>query len=95
MLGFLKLVRWPNLLFILLTQVLFFYGVIEPVLFNGVYMPREFRILFYLLCLASILIAAAGYIINDYFDINIDEVNKPQRMVVDKLIHRRWAIAWA
>jgi 4-hydroxybenzoate polyprenyltransferase len=39
-------------------------------------------------------IAAAGYIINDYFDINIDEVNKPKRMVVDKIIHRRWAIAW-
>jgi len=43
---------------------------------------------------ASLLIAAAGYIINDYFDINIDEVNKPERMVVDKVIHRRWAIAW-
>jgi 4-hydroxybenzoate polyprenyltransferase len=92
MLGFLKLVRWPNLLFILLTQVLFFYGVVEPVLFNGIYMPREFRILFYLLCLASILIAAAGYIINDYFDLNIDLVNKPSRMVVDKTVSRRWAI---
>ncbi|WP_407520785.1 geranylgeranylglycerol-phosphate geranylgeranyltransferase [Lacibacter sp. MH-610] len=92
LLGFLKLVRWPNLLFILLTQVLFFYGVVEPVLFNGIYMPREFRILFYLLCLASILIAAAGYIINDYFDLNIDLVNKPSRMVVDKTVSRRWAI---
>ncbi|HEX4956876.1 MAG TPA: geranylgeranylglycerol-phosphate geranylgeranyltransferase [Lacibacter sp.] len=92
MLGFLKLVRWPNLLFILLTQVLFFYGVVEPVLFNGIYMPREFRILFYLLCLASIFIAAAGYIINDYFDLNIDLVNKPSRMVVDKTVGRRWAI---
>jgi 4-hydroxybenzoate polyprenyltransferase len=49
---------------------------------------------FIFLSLASVLIAAAGYIINDYFDINIDEVNKPGRMVVDKVIHRRWAIAW-
>jgi 4-hydroxybenzoate polyprenyltransferase len=49
---------------------------------------------FVLLMLASLFIAAAGYIINDYFDINIDEVNKPQKMVVDKVIHRRWAIAW-
>jgi 4-hydroxybenzoate polyprenyltransferase len=90
--GFFKLIRWPNLLFILLTQVLFFYGVAEPVLFEGGHMPREFRILFYLLCLASILIAAAGYIINDYFDINIDLVNKPSRLVVDKTVSRRWAI---
>jgi 4-hydroxybenzoate polyprenyltransferase len=44
--------------------------------------------------MASLFIAAGGYIINDYFDINIDEVNKPKRMVVDKVIHRRWAIAW-
>lgn len=90
--GFFKLIRWPNLLFILLTQVLFFYGVVEPVLFQGGYMPREFRILFYLLCFSSVLIAAAGYIINDYFDLNIDLVNKPSRMVVDKTVGRRWAI---
>ncbi|MEI9809684.1 MAG: geranylgeranylglycerol-phosphate geranylgeranyltransferase [Bacteroidota bacterium] len=49
---------------------------------------------FLFLVFASLFIAAAGYVINDYFDINIDEVNKPQKMVVDKIIHRRWAIAW-
>lgn len=56
--------------------------------------PANDTIHFIFLSLASLLIAAAGYIINDYFDINIDEVNKPGRMVVDKVIHRRWAIAW-
>jgi 4-hydroxybenzoate polyprenyltransferase len=43
---------------------------------------------------ASVLIAAAGYIINDYFDLNIDQVNKPDKLVVDKIINRRWVIAW-
>jgi 4-hydroxybenzoate polyprenyltransferase len=38
------------------------------------------------------LIAAAGNIINDYFDRNIDEINKPQKKIVDKLIKRRWVI---
>jgi 4-hydroxybenzoate polyprenyltransferase len=47
-----------------------------------------------LLCLSSVLIAAAGYIINDYFDLNIDRVNKPEKMVVEKLIKRRWTIVW-
>ncbi len=89
---FFKLVRWPNLAFIFLTQVLFFYGIVQPVFFSNQYVPREFTILFYFLCAASIFIAAAGYIINDYFDLNIDLVNKPQRMVVDKTIGRRWAI---
>jgi 4-hydroxybenzoate polyprenyltransferase len=41
-----------------------------------------------------VLIAAAGYIINDYFDLNIDQVNKPDKLIVDKVIKRRWTIFW-
>ena len=37
-------------------------------------------------------IAAAGYIINDYFDVNIDLVNKPSKLIIDRYIKRRWAI---
>jgi 4-hydroxybenzoate polyprenyltransferase len=47
-----------------------------------------------MLCASSLLIAAAGYIINDYFDLNIDQVNKPEKQVVDSIIKRRWAIIW-
>jgi 4-hydroxybenzoate polyprenyltransferase len=49
---------------------------------------------FVLICVSSILIAAAGYIINDYFDLNIDRVNKPDKLVVERVIKRRWAIVW-
>jgi len=35
-----------------------------------------------------------GYIINDYFDLNIDQVNKPDKVVVSVLINRRWVIFW-
>ena len=49
---------------------------------------------FWLLVLSSVLIAAAGYIINDYFDLNIDQVNKPESIVVQKFIRRRSAIIW-
>ncbi len=44
--------------------------------------------------ISSVLIAAAGYIINDYFDLNIDQVNKPERVVVNVIINRRWVIFW-
>jgi 4-hydroxybenzoate polyprenyltransferase len=50
--------------------------------------------LFWWLVLSSVFIAAAGYIINDYFDLNIDRVNKPDKLVVEKIIKRRWAIVW-
>jgi 4-hydroxybenzoate polyprenyltransferase len=38
------------------------------------------------------MIAAAGYIINDYYDVKIDYINKPERVVVGKSIPRRFAI---
>lgn len=90
--AFLKLVRLPNLFFIALSQVLFQYCIYRP-MYEGA-IPANDTLHFIFLMLASLMIAAAGYIINDYFDINIDEINKPQRMVVDKVISRRWAIAW-
>ena len=90
--GFLKMVRLPNLFFMALTQVLFQFCIYHT-LYKGA-MPANDLVHFVLLVFASLFIAAAGYIINDYFDINIDEVNKPHKMVVDKVIHRRWAIAW-
>lgn len=90
--AFLKLIRLPNLLFIALTQVLFQVCIFYP-LYPGAIAAHDTRN-FIFLVLSSLLIGAAGYIINDYFDINIDEVNKPERMVVDKVINRRWAIAW-
>lgn len=86
--AFLRLIRWPNLAFIGLTQVLFYCCVYQP-LFHSV----NVKTLVWLM-VASVLIAAAGYIINDYFDLNIDQINKPEKNVFAKNIHRRWAILW-
>ncbi|HMT75591.1 MAG TPA: geranylgeranylglycerol-phosphate geranylgeranyltransferase [Chitinophagaceae bacterium] len=90
--AFLKMIRLPNLIFMALTQVLFQFCIYQP-LYKGNIPEGDLRS-FILLLFASLFIAAAGYIINDYFDINIDEVNKPGKMVVDKVINRRWALAW-
>ena len=54
----------------------------------------NFDLNFLLLILSTILIAGAGNIINDYFDIKADRINKPDKMVVEKHIKRRWAIMW-
>ena len=84
----LKLVRWQNLAFIVLTQVLFYFCIYRP-LFETPYNHS-----FHWILVASVFIAAAGYIINDYFDLNIDQVNKPDENVFIKIIPRRWAILW-
>ena len=49
---------------------------------------------FFIILLTYIFIAAAGYIIYDYFDVNIDQVNKPRKVVVGEHISRRWVIFW-
>ncbi len=90
--AFFKLVRLPNLIFIALAQCLFQFCIYRPL--AGTPQDNADLVQFILLLMASLFIAAAGYVINDYFDINIDEVNKPEKMVVDRHIHRRWAIAW-
>jgi len=84
--AFLKLIRWPNLVFIALTQVLFYCCIYQPI-----FQTSNRHTLTWLIA-ASVLIAAAGYIINDYFDLNIDQINKPQKNVFARTIHRRWAI---
>lgn len=86
--------RWPNLVFIAITQILFVYCIVHPVFKTGGVSPNVNGTYFILLMLSSISIAAAGYIINDYFDLNIDLVNKPDKLVVDKIINRRWVILW-
>lgn len=84
--------RWPNLLFIALTQILFVYCVVQPLYVAAGKVPAVHGSTFWLLCLSSVLVAAAGYIINDYFDLNIDLINKPDKLVVEKIIPRRWTI---
>lgn len=88
------MIRVLNLLFIVLTQALFQYFIVVPMFRMQEVSPAIQPLSFFLLCLSSVLIAAAGYIINDYFDLSIDKINKPDRIVVERIIKRRWAILW-
>lgn len=90
--AFLKLVRIENLVMIALTQVLLRYFVLQKVL-NQYGIALELNnTLFFLVVLSTVLIAAAGYIINDYFDMKTDLINHPETVVVGKIIKRRLAI---
>ena len=92
--AFIKMIRLPNLFFIALTQILFHIAVLDTILLPLGTRPSIDGLNFILLVVSSVLIAAAGYVINDYFDINIDQINKPKANVVDKIVSRRWAMAW-
>lgn len=90
--AWLKLIRWTNLLIIFLTQILAWACVILPMQQHG---HTQFLLDFgnlALLSVSTVLIAAAGYIINDYFDVRIDNINRPDKMVLEKSVPRRQAI---
>jgi len=90
--AFLKLIRIENLVMIAFTQIALRYLVVQKILNqNGIALELGDG-LFYGLVLSTVLIAAAGYIINDYFDVKTDLINHPDTVVVDKVIKRRWAI---
>lgn len=94
LIAFFRLVRTLNLLFIVLTQCLFQYCIVVPAFHQYGLETRLGGLNFVLLVIASVCIAAGGYVINDYFDLNIDRVNKPDKLVVEKIITRRSAILW-
>ena len=90
--AWLRLIRWKNLLIVLFTQLLVWACVLLPM---KQYAATPLLLTpLNLLCIAlsTVLIAAAGYIINDYFDIKIDIINRPEKMVLEKRIPRKWGI---
>ena len=92
MLAFLKLIRTQNLLIIAFTQYMVRWFLLYPLLKIHGFELQLSNFHFFLLVLSTVMIAAAGYIINDYFDVAIDRVNKPERLVIDKGIKRRVAM---
>jgi 4-hydroxybenzoate polyprenyltransferase len=103
--AFLSLVRWQNLLIVILTMMLMRYAVIEPVISkigvilisgSGKEIPMVLQFPwhdFLLLLAATVFITAGGYVINDYFDIKTDLINKG-KVIVGTKIPRRQAMMW-
>ena len=102
---FLKLVRWPNLLIVAFTMILMRYAVIEPVISKitvsiiggtGEMTPLSLKFPWYdflILILATVCLTAGGYVINDYFDIRTDLINRGE-VIVGSKVPRRQAMLW-
>ena len=87
--GFLRLIRVQNLLIVIGTQYLARIALIGPREgWPRLLLDRNLA----LLSFSTVCIAAAGYIINDYFDVKIDIVNKPDRVIIGRYLRRRWAM---
>ena len=87
-----KLVRWPNLLMIAIMMILVYYCLMSPLFTSGIMGVLPPSPAFLLLVISLIFIVAGGYVINDYFDVEIDKVNKPEKLVVGRIFAEREAL---
>lgn len=81
---YIRLIRPVNLLFLVIL-----IGLMEKYVVRGVLLHYQLTEpitwwMLLLMILAVVLIAAGGYVINDYFDIKIDLINHPERVIVSR-----------
>ncbi len=90
--GAFRIFRFSNLLMVAITMYLMRWSIIKPLL--GVFgIDLQVSELAFLgLVLSTVLITAAGYVINDYHDVRADQINKPTKLVVGFDISRRSTI---
>ena len=83
-----KIIRWKNLVIISLSQIFIKFFFIDFFIQKDQLLNENFVILL----IVTILIAASGYIVNDIYDYNLDQINKPERVVLGKFLKSRDAI---
>jgi 4-hydroxybenzoate polyprenyltransferase len=98
---FMKLIRWKNLLIVIVTMVLVRYVLLaslaaEMLVMNvdGDMVPVALQMSWYnfiVLVFATVCLTAGGYVINDYFDIKTDIINRGT-VIVGTVIPRRRAM---
>ena len=85
-----KCIRWKNLLLISYVYLLIKFILFPSLQIQTLLSTFQFSILL----ISVLLITAAGYIINDVFDVKADLINKPKKVIVSKLITIEKAISW-
>ncbi len=87
--GLFRISRPINLMLVGFAQLMAAYFLVEtdPM---GLPVFQDYNL--YLLVFSTLIITAAGYMINDYYDVKIDYVNRPHEVVVGKGINRRMVL---
>jgi len=83
-----RLVRWSNLLFLAALVWLMEKWVAVPILNQAAFGEQLPWYILLLLIAATVCIAAGGYVINDYFDVKIDRINRPDEVVVTRTVSK-------
>lgn len=89
---FFRLIRINNLLFITILLGVMDMWVVKPIMLHY-QLPNPLSWwMMLLLVLATVCIAAAGYVINDYFDVKIDAINHPDTLIITRSVTKQQAM---
>lgn len=89
---YLKLLRVGNLAFLAILLFVMEKWVALPLLQLAQFSEQMPWWVLTLIILATVFVAAGGYVINDYFDVKIDRINCPDDLVVTRHISREGAM---
>lgn len=90
--SYLRIIRVKNLIIVATTLYLMRFFIMQPLLSQKGMELQLKELHFFFLCMATVFITAAGYVINDYFDSKTDLINRPERVIVGRNIPRRMVI---
>lgn len=89
-LGLFSVVRGYNILVIALAQYLASIYILAP---NLPLRKVVFDVNLFVIVVASIMVIAAGYIINNFYDAEKDLINKPRKSMLDRLVSQRFKLS--
>lgn len=82
---YIQLIRPVNILVLALTMLLFRYCIIDVQSYRMYdFLPYLNNVSFYILLFTTLLVAAGGNVINDIYDVDTDQINKPDKLIVGK-----------
>ena len=85
-----SVVRGYNLLMIVLAQYLASIYILSP---NLPVRQVVFDVNLFIIVVATVLVIAAGYIINNFYDAEKDLINKPRKTMLDRLVSQRFKLS--
>jgi len=86
------MLRLPNLAIVFLTQFVPYWFALRPALLKAGGIPVLTEYSFGLIAAATVLTTLAGYILNDYYDRQIDAMNRPQHAVWGRILPPSFAL---
>jgi len=89
LLSLFSVVRGYNILMIVLAQYLASIYILSP---NLALHKVVFDLNLLLIVIASALVVASGYIINNFYDAEKDLINKPRKSMLDRLVSQRFKL---